>query len=158
METLMTDDEFSEAVCEATEDEARILILADCCHSGTIADLNKDIWEDRKVVSITGCLDSETSGDTGRGGIFTHSLLLAVDQLSDAEEDEYSVGLLYNACLENDNKVFQSAQNITIETSRAISPEQMAWPLLPKMDYKAPLSQASASTGSGAAGLPNIPP
>lgn len=68
------------------------------------------------------------------------------------------MGMLYNACLDNDNKIFNSAQNITIQSSEAISPEKMAWPLIPQTDYKAPLSQASSSTGSGAQGLPNIPP
>lgn len=159
MDTLLTDDDFAEAVCDATDDSpsARILILTDCCHSGTIADLDKDCWAEREAISITGCLDSETSGDMGKGGIFTHSLLLAVDQLSEAEQEEYSIGMVYNACLENDNKIFNSAQNITIQSSAAISPDKMAWPLIPSAGYKAPLSQATTASGD-AEGVSSLNP
>jgi len=148
-DTFMTDDEFATAVVEATSEEVRILILTDCCHSGTIADLDKDEWGNREAILVAGCLDSETSGDMGRGGIFTHSMLLAIDQLQDAHEDEYCVGMLYNACLENDNKIFHSAQNITIQASRSVAPERMAWPLIPRSDYQAPLTKAAAAAGGG---------
>jgi len=146
--TLMTDDEFSEAVINATEDGVRIVVLTDCCHSGTIADLSKDEWGQREVVSIAGCLDSQTSGDMGRGGIFTHSMLLAIDQLQDAGSQEYSVGMLHNATLENDNRVFNSAQDITIQWSAATKPNKLAWPLIPQGEYKAPLTQAASATGA----------
>merc|ERR1712232_64320 len=83
-DSCLRDDDFAEAVCKSTSDSVRILILTDCCHSGTIADLDKDDWGDRHAISIAGCLDGQTSGDMGRCGIFTHSLLLAIDQLEDA--------------------------------------------------------------------------
>lgn len=157
-ETLMSDDELAEAVVDSTEDGARIIILTDCCHSGTMADLDKDMWSEREVVSIAGCLDNQTSGDMGRGGIFTHSMLLAVEQLKKVEETGYSIGMLYNATLDNDEKVFNSAQNITIQSSAAVSPDRMAWPLVPYTEYSAPLSQAAAQSGEGGQGIPNVPP
>jgi len=145
--SLLIDDDFAEAVVSATEEDVRIIVLTDCCHSGTIADLDKDEWENREVISIAGCLDSETSGDMGRGGIFTHSLLLAIDQLQDAGTTDYAVGMLYNATLDNDNKVFNSAQNITIQSSKAVKPDKMAWPLIPSAEYQAPLTKASVQAG-----------
>mmetsp|Transcript_21843 Transcript_21843/g.61059 ORF Transcript_21843/g.61059 Transcript_21843/m.61059 type:complete len:360 (+) Transcript_21843:72-1151(+) len=150
-DSLMTDDEFSAAVTEATEETVRCLILTDCCHSGTIADLDADCWQGREAISITGCLDSQTSGDMGKGGIFTHAMLLAVDQLQDAGQEDYSVGMLFNATLEKDQKVFSSAQDITIQSTVSVTPDKMAWPLVPtSMNYKAPLTQAASQSAGGA--------
>lgn len=142
--TMLTDDEFAEAVIDATEEDVRIIVLSDCCHSGSIADLDKEAWGNRQVISISGCLDDQTSGDIGNGGIFTHSMLLAIDQLEDAGESDYSVGMMFNATLENDEKVFHSRQEINIQTSNAVAPDEMAWPLvpLPGVDYQAPLTKA----------------
>mmetsp|Transcript_95239 Transcript_95239/g.269059 ORF Transcript_95239/g.269059 Transcript_95239/m.269059 type:complete len:358 (+) Transcript_95239:97-1170(+) len=149
---FMSDDEFTDVVTEAISEDARILILTDCCHSGTIGDLDKDAWEGRQVITITGCTDTETSGDIGKGGIFTHSMLLAIDHLQQSGEDEYSVGLLYNATVHEDDEVFHSQQDITLNSSHGIKPKQMAWPLIPQGEYKAPLNQAvsTAATQAGA--------
>lgn len=151
---FMTDDEFAELVVDNIPEEAKILILTDCCHSGTIGDLDKEVWEDRQVISITGCTDVQTSGDIGKGGIFTHSMLLAVERLKAADEEEYAVGMLYNATVRQDDTVFHSKQDITINCSRGHSPKDMCWPLIPRGDYKAPLSQAvqTAATGAGTPG------
>merc|ERR1719195_262792 len=152
---FMTDDEFAETVVESIPEEAKILILTDCCHSGTIGDLDKDVWEDRQVISITGCTDVQTSGDIGKGGIFTHSMLLAIEHLQAADEEEYSVGMLYNGTVHEDDTVFHSQQDITIDSSASVSPKEMCWPLIPQAGYKAPLSQAvqtAAGSVPGAAG------
>jgi len=142
-DTLLIDDDLAEALTEEIDENARIIVLTDCCHSGTICDFDKDIWEDREAISIAGCLDSQTSGDIGKGGIFTHSMLLAIDQLQDAGEEDYSVGMLFNATLENDDKVFNSAQDITLKAPPHFSPDKMAWPLTPDVNYQAPLTQAA---------------
>jgi len=142
-ETLLVDDDLAEALTSDIPEGARIIVLTDCCHSGTICDFDRDIWAGREAISIAGCLDAQTSGDIGRGGIFTHSMLLAVDQLEDAGEEDYSVGLLFNATLENDAKVFRSPQNITLKAPPHFAPDRMAWPLVPDGDYRAPLTQAA---------------
>jgi len=142
-ESCMVDDDFSEVVSASVPDDVNVLILTDCCHSGTIADLTSPCWAGRKAISITGCLDSQTSGDMGRGGIFTHSMLLAIDKLLRAGEAEYSCGMLFNATLKQDNAVFNSAQDITIQCTSSVTPDGMAWPFCPVRPYKAPLSQAA---------------
>lgn len=150
-ESCMIDDDFADCVANAVPEDTSIVILTDCCHSGTIADLERPCWGRRKVISVTGCLDGQTSGDIGKGGIFTHSMLMAIDHLMRAGEGSYSVGALYNACLAEDKRIFNSAQDITIQTSSTVTPDAMAWPLIPKEAYKAPLSQAAeASVPAGA--------
>lgn len=141
--TLLIDDELCECLTDNIDEGVRIIVLSDCCHSGTICDFDKDVWEGREAISISGCLDNQTSGDIGKGGIFTHSMLLAIDQLQDAGEEDYSVGLMFNAALENDDKVFNSAQDITLKAPPHFSPDRMAWPLTPQGEYYAPLTQAA---------------
>lgn len=140
--TILADDEFADLVCSCTEESARILILTDCCHSGTIADLRRSCWGTRQVISITGCLDNQTAGDTGKGGIFTHSMLLAVENLRSTCASGHSVGMLYNTCLDQNTRVFHSSQDITLQSSPAVSPDTMAWPIAPTRNYQAPLTQA----------------
>jgi len=142
-DSCMTDDTFAETITGALDEQAKIIILTDCCHSGTIADFQKGEWRGRRAVSITGCLDGQTSGDIGRGGIFTHSMLLAIAQLHRDGEEEYSVGKLYNQTLDKDNTVFNSQQDITMQCSPGHLPNQMAWPLIPQSDYAAPMGLRS---------------
>lgn len=148
--TLLIDDDLAEILTGAVDEDARILVLTDCCHSGTICDFDKEIWAGRQACSIAGCLDSQTSGDMGKGGIYTHSMLLAIDQLEDAGQEDYSVGMLYNATVENDDKVFNSAQDITIQCPPDFTPHEMAWPLIPDgFNYLAPLTQAAQQAAGG---------
>mmetsp|Transcript_84279 Transcript_84279/g.161106 ORF Transcript_84279/g.161106 Transcript_84279/m.161106 type:complete len:369 (-) Transcript_84279:230-1336(-) len=140
--TLLVDDDFAVAITEAVDPSARIIVLSDCCHSATICDFNRDVWDNREAISISGSLDEQTSADTGKGGVFTNALLLAIDMLEEDELEEYSVGMLFNATIEYDFKVFNSVQNITLQTPGDFSPDEMAWPLVPRGQYLAPLSRA----------------
>mmetsp|Transcript_49444 Transcript_49444/g.127600 ORF Transcript_49444/g.127600 Transcript_49444/m.127600 type:complete len:363 (-) Transcript_49444:216-1304(-) len=153
---FMSDDDFAELLTEEIPESTRIIIMTDCCHSGTIGDLDKECWEGREVVSMSGCTDSQTSGDIGKGGIFTHSLLLAIEKITKSGTDEFSVGLLYNATVHEDDKVFKSAQDIQLESPPGFMPNQMAWPLVPRGEYRSPLSQvteaAASSPGGGGGG------
>lgn len=150
---FLTDDEFSEIVTESLDEGVRIVLLSDCCHSGTIGDLEKECWNNREVVTMSGCADNQTSGDMGKGGIFTHSMLLAAQRFSDNDETDYSVGEFYNGTLLEDDKVFKSAQDIQMLAGPGLTPNKMAWPLVPQAGYKAPLTQAtehvSQATGGG---------
>mmetsp|Transcript_109242 Transcript_109242/g.216958 ORF Transcript_109242/g.216958 Transcript_109242/m.216958 type:complete len:348 (+) Transcript_109242:122-1165(+) len=153
-ESCMRDDDFSKCICESVPEATQILILTDCCHSGTIADLDGEQWAGRKAISIAGCLDSQTSGDMGRGGIFTHSMLMAIDNLKRSNEREYSVGALYNATLVEDKRIFNSAQDITIQCTSSVKPDEMQWPMTPVERYQAPLSQAAEAAQQGDTSAP----
>lgn len=149
---FMVDDDFARIVTSSFQPSVQILVLTDCCHSGTVGDFDNPCWNEFRCISITGCLDDQTSGDMGKGGIFTHSMLLAIDKLDNHGRTQYSVGDLYKATVKEDDAVFRSKQVITINATSRGHPDEMAWPLLP-FEYVAPLNGAiSAVTGGGGGG------
>merc|ERR1712232_470785 len=91
---------------------------------------------------MSGCLDAEESGDTGKGGIFTHALLLAVDNLTQQDEEDYSVSKAYNMTLKYDDEIFNSRQTITLNMTEKARERSMLWPMQPQYEYSAPLRRA----------------
>eukprot|EP00928_Gymnodinium_smaydae_P001600 TRINITY_DN10580_c0_g1_i1.p1 TRINITY_DN10580_c0_g1~~TRINITY_DN10580_c0_g1_i1.p1 ORF type:complete len:336 (-),score=55.49 TRINITY_DN10580_c0_g1_i1:179-1186(-) len=140
-ETFLTDDVLATTITESISSDVRILIIMDCCHSGTIADLDKDVWEDYEAISITGCTDDQESQDMGKGGVFTHALLMGIDNLQKEDTDEYSVGMAFNMALKYDDDIFNSSQDLTIQMSSRATPENMAWPLVPQIMYTCPFKR-----------------
>jgi len=142
--TCLRDDDFAKLITENIHSGVEILVLSDCCHSGSVCDFGQEEWHEHKAVAISGCTDSQTSGDIGNGGIMTHSMLCAIDKLKgahadDGREEMYSVGALYNATVLEDDQLFHSAQDIHLSHSILATPESLVWPLVPKADYIAPL-------------------
>jgi len=142
-ETLISDREFCAQVLKVLHEEARVLVLTDCHHSGAILDLTKPAWQGRQAISITGSQDARCSEDDSKSGIFTHALLLAIDKLSKVGRDNYSVGMLFNAALHEGDLVFGSKQDMAIQTAPEFSTDAMAWPLVPPIGYQAPLSRCA---------------
>merc|ERR1719428_2087342 len=68
-------DELAVAITSSFDPGVDILLITDCCHSGTIGDLEKAIWRPFRAVSISACQDYQTSIDTGPGGALTALLL-----------------------------------------------------------------------------------
>jgi len=141
--TLMRDDDFASIMTSSIPRGANILIISDCCHSGTIADFKHPQWRGHRAISMSGCTDAQTSGDTGRGGIFTHSLLMAVENLNKRQHQGFTVGTLFRATLEKDESVFHSPQDLTMQATPHTSYDAIAWPLMPSKSYRAPWSRWS---------------
>jgi len=169
-----SDDDFSEFLSDQIPEGVNVIVLSDCCHSDTICDFSKQLWKDKEAISISGCLDKQTSGDIGKGGIFTHSMLLAIDKINQAktqgenvgnDDGNYSVGYLFNATLKQKQKYFESAaQQISIEHSSATQNDRICWPLIPQGSYNAPLNSGGGQTMSygappaGGVGSGAVPP
>lgn len=126
----LRDDDFSAAVAEVTAGQK--LMILDCCHSGTMLDFGKDIWEGQSAISIVGCKDKQESAAMGggtRGGAFTKSINSAVRSLGQVEE-AVSVGFVFNTIMQHSPTFIPPghAQDITINCAPGITPDMMAWP------------------------------
>jgi len=125
---------------------AKLLVLADCCHSGTIMDLDKPVWSGHQAICISGCTDTQTSAGTGHGGQFSRAMTCTVCDLQREGKNAYGIARLYNKTLENyqKHKTPSHTQNIQINMV-GIEPKDFAWPLIPRSQYVAPdYSQRSA--------------
>jgi hypothetical protein len=139
---FMRDDDFASIMTSSIPKGTNILIISDCCHSGTIADFKRPQWRGHRAISMSGCTDAQTSGDTGRGGIFTHSLLMALEKLNKRQHQGFTVGTLFRATLEKDDSMFHSPQDLTMQAAPHTSYDAMAWPFLPPKSYRAPWSRS----------------
>merc|ERR1712032_820769 len=74
-------------------------------------------------------------------------MLLAVDKLSKVGRDNYSVGMLFNATLHEDDVVFSGKQDIVMQTAPSFASDAMAWPLVPPVGYQAPLNRCGGPGG-----------
>lgn len=146
--SLLTDDEFSAAVCSSLNPTATMINVSDCCHSGSICDFKRESWNGRKAVSIAGCRDTQTSGDTGNGGICTHAMLLAIESLQKKGKQSYSIQEFFAEVLSQDASTFASPQDITIDSTKNAAVAQMPWPLIPGAGYTAPYHGGGAAGGS----------
>lgn len=135
----MSDDEWSDLITGAIPPDTRIVLVTDCCHSGSMADMDKAEWNGREAVNLVGCADEQTGMDMGKGSFFTNSLIKAVDEFQAEGNSEYNVAELYNKTLE----VFERDcrpileplglnQTLGIESPGTFDPANMQWPLAPQ--------------------------
>jgi len=159
--TLVPSDEVARAVLEGCHPDTRVVFLVDTCYNSSILDLGREGWDRRQAVLIAGTLDERCSSEQeDSGGIFSHILLLAIDKLSKVGRENYSAGMLFNAALHENDLVFRSKQDLTIQTPARFLSDAMAWPLVPPAGYQAPLNRCATATGlrsdSAALGVPSV--
>jgi len=129
-DSWLRDDDFSAQIADVTAGHK--LIILDCCHSGTMLDFQKQIWQGQSAISIVGCKDQQESAAMGggtRGGAFTKSVNAAVRNLGNIPE-YVSVGHIFNTICECSETLIPAGhkQDITINCAPGITPDMMAWP------------------------------
>jgi len=125
---FLVDDDFAEALDESFDEGVRILVITDCCHSGTIADVDTRDWGERRICSFAACRDWEESTDTGRGGVLSKAIEYAVRELAFTKgKKEYSLHTIWSKVrryarrLETDQEPRMMCANL--------DPKLSPWPL-----------------------------
>lgn len=94
--SMLIDDEFALHLDEHVPAGVRILVLCDCCHAGTICDIDTFKYN-HDIYSISATQDDEEAEEKGgllgsQGGTFTNSLKDAMAELSmQYQDDEFSI-------------------------------------------------------------------
>lgn len=131
---VLVDDDFARYLDKHIPKQTRILVITDCCHSGTICDVNSFHFE-HKIIAIASSQDNQTSLDMssfGReGGILTTAIGASLKEFETERRKEYSVHEMYNACVAKTCAIAIEAkheQAMNIQHAN-ITPAEFPWPL-----------------------------
>ncbi|CAJ1332490.1 unnamed protein product [Effrenium voratum] len=124
---LLIDDEFAMALDTFVPEGVRILCINDCCHSGTICDIDSFMYT-HDIYSISAALDHEEAEDVGEGGVLSCALRRAVRTLSvEHGRKEFSIQAVFKRCKAFAKRLTKE-QHVTLQY-HGTDPSLVAWPL-----------------------------
>jgi len=128
------DDEVAELLA-LMNPKTRVLAITDCCHSGTLLDLDKPELHGRPIFHFAAALDYQEAVDLGGGGAFTTCILETLKRTSH-DEREKSVAEIYNTIVGKYQKRYVSADQIfQLSFPIGADPDTCPWPILPHRDW-----------------------
>jgi hypothetical protein len=130
------DVELATLLSSSIKPGVNVIMIADCCHSGTILDLDRPCWANHDVISLSGCKDTQTSAGTGQGGEFTRGLLSAIQAFQQQGLQAYGVDKLYNMTLYQYKSHHSNDHQQDIQMHHV--GKMFHWPLVPHSPYNSP--------------------
>jgi len=134
MPAVFVDDDFAQCLDTCVPAGVRILCINDCCHSGTICDIDSYLYT-HEIYQISASQDEEEAEDIGNGGVLTTALRRAVRTLSiEHGKQEFCMEEVFQLCRKYAEKLTDE-QTLSFQWS-GTPPQNMAWPLsLPWWEY-----------------------
>jgi len=124
---LLIDDDFALALDTFVPEGVRILCINDCCHSGTICDIDSFMYS-HDIYSISAAKDDEEAEDVGAGGVLSCAMRRAVRTLSlEHGNQEFSILDTFKRC-KTFAKQLTKEQHLTLQYN-GTNPSLVAWPL-----------------------------
>jgi hypothetical protein len=110
----------------------KILFVTDCCHSGTVCDLDDEVLGGHQIVHYAAVQDNQEAQDVG-GGAFTSSMLEMIEDLVAAGTHEMSVDELYTSINTKFGPGWEltGAQNFNYNATMQADPSTFPWPFFP---------------------------
>jgi len=142
----MKDDDISNILLNDFKEATRILIITDCCHSGTVCDLGRQEFQARPLVHMAAVTDAQVAQDLGDGGAFTSSLIETLETMSSQGQTDFSVVQIYNKCFAAYSGKFEQ-QDFQLEVTPSFDPDTFQWPLVPPAGWT--VKTALDGDGSG---------
>jgi len=126
-QTVLLDDDFAKALDTFVPQGVRILAICDCCHSGTICDIDSFQYH-HEIYQISAAQDDQEAADTGKGGVLSTSLRRSVRELSMLHgSSEFSIADVYEKSQTHARKM-SKIQDLNMQFQGA-DPAFTAWPL-----------------------------
>mmetsp|Transcript_8977 Transcript_8977/g.23405 ORF Transcript_8977/g.23405 Transcript_8977/m.23405 type:complete len:307 (-) Transcript_8977:97-1017(-) len=123
----LIDDEFALALDRFVPEGVRILCICDCCHSGTICDIDSFAYR-HEIYQISASLDDQEAEDVGNGGVLTIALRRAVRSLSlQRGSNEFSIQSVFDKCKKRAERLTRE-QDFSFQW-QGTDPSLMAWPM-----------------------------
>lgn len=124
---VLVDDDFARALDHYVPEDVRILCVCDCCHSGTICDIDSYAYR-HEIYQLSASKDDEEAVDTGKGGVLTASLRRTIRWLSvEHGEEEFSIQAVFDRCKKRAGKL-SDLQELMLQF-HGTHPRYVAWPL-----------------------------
>merc|ERR1719198_846806 len=116
------DDDFANCMDRDVPPGVKILVITDCCHSGSIVDLGSHVFDhNRDICAIAAAHDNQEAGDTstygGKGGVLTNSLASALGHFAANRTDEYSIQEVYDLTNKYANSNKSRNSDLSIDSS-----------------------------------------
>jgi len=137
-DTIWVDDDFTAFLLESIPAHAKVICFTDCCHSGSIIDLDHYVdvahVSNRAIVAISGAKDEQTAKEVDEGGgVATTVMLQAVRNLDKSQDGPYSVqGVFTEMRRIMTSEGYNAAdrdQNLVLSHTEGHPPEKFPWPL-----------------------------
>jgi len=132
---VLIDDDFARYLDKLIPVETRILVVTDCCHSGSICDIDSFNYK-HEIIQMSSADDSETSLDMstfGReGGVLTCSIGDTIKELNRQQKKDISVADIFNGCVDKVAAIAKKAkhqQKVGIQHAN-IEPHEFPWPFV----------------------------
>uniref|UniRef100_A0A7S4V879 Peptidase C14 caspase domain-containing protein n=1 Tax=Alexandrium monilatum TaxID=311494 RepID=A0A7S4V879_9DINO len=123
---VLVDDDFARTLDHYVPAGVKILCVCDCCHSGTICDIDSFAYQ-HEIYQISASKDNEEAVDTGNGGVLTASLRRTIRDLSKRGEAEFSIQEVFDGCKKRAAGL-SDLQELTLQF-HGTHPKYVAWPL-----------------------------